>query len=255
MSEPFGAGDSGQGDYTGGQGEGQQGINPAWNDLLGVVPQELHSQVTPHLQNWDRNVQQRFEKVQSEYEPWKPVIGSGFNPEDAQFALNLLNALQSNPRDVYDRLGEYYKFNNPDGLQGQGQGEPPTEDNPYAKDIAELRQQNQQLAELMYQQRQAEMAQQADSQLDAELSALKQKYGDYNEKFVVAQMMAGTSAEEAVQQYFAWRDQELQRNIPKPLILGAGGSVPNGGIDPRKLDDKGTKSLIVDMLKAAQQQQ
>src|SRR5213592_3195837 len=87
-----GASDAGQ------QGsDNQGGLNPAWTDLLNELPQELHSKVTPVLQTWDKGVQDRFNKVHSEYEPWKTITKSGVDPETAQFALNLLNSVNNQP--------------------------------------------------------------------------------------------------------------------------------------------------------------
>lgn len=251
--------------YTGAGGSEPQGTdaggNPAWNEFLNIVPQELHSQVTPILEKWDKGVNDRFQKVHSEYEPWKPVIGRGVDPETTNFALNLLDSINNNPEMVYNALREYYKFGEtPQQQTGQqnvqtGQGQQEPTDNPYGKDIAELRRQNELIAQVLYDERQKSMEAQADSQLDNELASMKSKYGEYNERYVLAMMQNGMGVEEAVKSYFEWRDQEVGKYGYKPLIMGSGGNMPSQNVDVKKLNDAGTKNLVVQMLQAAQQQQ
>lgn len=247
--------------YTGASGSEQQGTdggNPAWQEFLNVVPQELHSQVTPILQKWDQGVNDRFQKVHSEYDQWKPVIGSGVDPETTQFAINLLNSVNNNPEMVYNALKEYYKFGETpqqNGQQsGQGQQEPNAVD-PYQEKYAALERQNEIIAQVLYQQQQTAREAQADTQLDNELTSLKSKYGDYNERYVLAMMQNGMGAEDAVKGYFEWREQEVGKHVPKPLIMGGGGNMPGQNMDVKKLSNSGTKDLVVQMLKAASQQE
>src|SRR6187399_3584926 len=125
-----GTDNTGETGYDGGQAQGT-GNNPAWNKFLEVVPQDLHEKVTPLLQKWDSGVQDRFNKVHSEYEPWKGLKESGVDPELAQFGVNLVSALQNDPQMVFKALQEHYGFNTPTppaDNSGQGQSEPSPED-------------------------------------------------------------------------------------------------------------------------------
>lgn len=264
------AGGSVDSGYTGGdagqQGTGDQGgSNPAWNDLLNEVPQEFHHKVTPVLQNWDRGVQDRFQKVHSEYEPWQAVIKSGTDPETTQFALNLLNSVNNNPEMVYNALKDYYKFDQQstqfNGSQnGQGQQEPQVVDpyqqqfQQYDQRFQELQRQNQIMANVLWEQQTKEQNIQADRQLDKELSSLKSKYGNYDERYVLAMMQNGMSSEDAVRQYHSFAENVAKTHTPRPLIMGGGGSVPGQSVDVKKLSDAGTKDIVVQMLAAAAQQ-
>ena len=253
MSAPFGGNENtGMPEGAGSGNEGQQQGNPAWGEFLSVVPQELHEKVTPILQKWDQGVQQRFEKVQSEYKPWKQFIDAGVDAETATFALNLFNRLQEDPKYVWESLGQHYKFNQAAAQQsGQGQGSNEVqEEDPYHPRIAELERQQQLLTQAVLKEREAAMERQAEAQLDAELASAKQKFGSFNERYVLGLLQTGMSVDEAVQNYRDTIEQEVRSYRPKPLIMGGGGSIPGNGIDPSKLDDAGRRNLVVQMLKA-----
>jgi hypothetical protein len=245
-------GDTGQ--QQGTEGNGSVG-NPAWNEFLQVVPQELHGQVTPILEKWDKGVQDRFQKVHSEYEPWKGIIDTGASPDEVNWALNLLNAVNTNPELVYRALKENYKFDDQpaEGSNtGQGQNEP-NQDDPYAARFAEIERQNQIMAQTLLAQREAEMQAQQDAELDKELTGLRKKYGDFDEDYVLGKMFNGMTGENAVKAFVEMRDR-LMAQGPKPLIMGGGGGIPGNNTDVRKLDDSGTKNLVAQMLQAAAQQ-
>lgn len=257
MSSPLDGGGYDIGSDVEPQGNDNNG-NPAWQEFLEVVPQELHPQVTPLLEKWDKGVQERFQKVHSQYEPWKPILDAGVDPDTTQFALNLLNSINENPRLVYDALGSYHKFNASDnnGSGGQGQLEPEAEaqNDPYSENIAKLERQQQIMASHLLKQKEAEVEAQEAERLDSELAEMKEKYkskGDFNEKYVLAMMVNGASTEEAVQAYYEFRDSELKRHAQKPLIMGSGGAMPHLNTDPRKLNDKQAGELAVQMLAAA----
>lgn len=258
------------GDYSTGSGteEGSGSIgggNPAWNEMLEAIPNELHSKVTPYLEKWDRGVQERFQKVQSDYEPWKEFISADVQPDTARFALNLLNSLNENPQMVYNAIGEYYKFVNPGSTQSvnqalnqgssdQGHSEPSQEIDPYAGRLSEIERQNQIMAQVLVKQSEAREAAEADAKLDQELNDLRVKYGNYDERYVLAMMQNGMSGKDAVEHYFNWRESEMKQYRPKPLIMGGGGLVPGQNVDVRKMGPGQTKDLVVQMLQAAAEQ-
>lgn len=246
------------GGYTGDSGAaiGGDGANPAWNDLLKDVPQELHEKVTPHLKQWDSKFQEQVQKVQQQYDPWKPIMeASGQNPEAAQFALQLVQALNTNPKEVWDNLGEYYKFTGqtPQGQGGQGQNEPNPQDDPLSplnQQIAAQQQQLSTMADIMLAQRTADEARRADEWLDGELTRVKASYGDIPDKFLIAGMQGGQTMDDAAQEYNAMIEKAAATYRPRPLIMGSGGGAPGSQVDPSKLSEKDTKNLVVQMLQA-----
>jgi len=249
----------------GGQQQGtNQGINPNWNEYLQEIPQELHEKVIPAFQKWDAGVQNMVQKVHSEYEPWKQFIGAT-DPQTANWALQVLQAVENDPRTVYDALGEYYKFaeqqqqeQKPTGSPtGQGQLEPGLEnlqENPYIK---QMQQQMQTMANILMAKQQQEMEAQEDALLQKDLDAAAQKHGKFDEEFVIAKLMANPNmtADQAVQSYHQWANQQAQTYRPRPLVMGSGGGIPGNNTDVRKLDSAGTKDLVQQMLRAHRAQQ
>lgn len=249
-------GDDGQGTgYTGGQEQQGTGGHPAWQPFLEAVPQELHSKITPLLQDWDKGVNDRFQKVHSEYAPWKPIIAAAGDPDNARFALNLLETMQSNPQVIYDALKQKYQFDAEEASKGagngQGQGEPNNQDNPWESKYNQLEQQQVRIAEFLLGQRQAELEKEQDQQLDRELSALKAKHGEFHEPYVLSLMQAGKTAEQAVLDFKNFQEQTAKSYAPKPLIMGGGGGAPGEHFNPAKASDSQVNDVVQQMLKAA----
>jgi ATP-dependent exoDNAse (exonuclease V) beta subunit len=251
--EPVDLGLGGSGPET----EGVEAKNPAWQEFVGDVPDEVYKKyIEPAYTKWDQSVNQRFNKVQQEYEPWKDVVKNA-DPQTASFALNLLNALNNNPADVVQKVSEYYKL---DQIQDRGQGQGPEtkvvpEAEPWVKEVEALKQHNALLTEAMLQRHQAEEDKKADDWLDSELSRLKETNkvrGDFNETWVCSMAaQTGVSLDDAVKSYYEWRDQEVNKYRSRPLIMPGGGGAPGaGGLNVRKMDDKQTNGLIVDLLNA-----
>ncbi len=267
MGNPLGddTGYTGEQSTTGGQEQGQQqpGINPAWNDFLKDVPQDLHPKVIPHLQEWDKKVNTRFETIQSQIKPWESVTKSGMTPDEVMYSAQLLDALNKNPRMVYDAIGSYYEYAKDASNQGvSGQGptvEPQNTDDPYApkftafeQQINELKHQNDLLARAQQVQIEQRLQQQADVALDSELKSLKARYGDYDENYVLALMSNGASGDDAVKAYQGLAQKLGGGSAPRPLILGGGsGGIPgNNSVDVRKASDQDVKGLVASMLES-----
>jgi hypothetical protein len=248
------------GGYTGDSNPvGQQGtedtssgVNPSWQEYLNEIPQELHDKVTPAFEKWDKGVQERFNKVHQQYEPWKAFTDAGVDPETATFAIKLLNSINENPKTVWEAIGNYYDLNGSPSGQGLEESKPPEED-PYAGRFSELERQNQIMAATLIENKRKELEAQAEAQLDQELSAMKEKYkaqGEFDERYVLALMNNGYDTEDAVKEFYQFRDSQLQRYGQKPLIMGTGGGVPQFNKDVRNLSNGETKNLVVQMLAA-----
>lgn len=246
--------DSGVGD-DGGQG-GQGGGHPAWQEFIGDAPQEVvEKYISPAFSKWDQNVNSRFQQVQQQYKPWEEIVKTA-DPETAGFAINFLNALNNNPAEVIKQVSEHYKLNDIQGTS-QGQTEPKAvpEVEPWAKDISRLQQQNEIMAQALLQRHQQEEAAQADAWVNQELDRLTKANaarGPFNDNWVCAMAgQANVTLDDAVKMYYEWEDQVRNKSRPRPLISGGGGGAPGaGGINVKKLDNKATNNLIVDILNA-----
>lgn len=247
-------------------GTGTPGINPAWNDALSVIPSQLHSQVTPHFQKWDDNFNTQIQKVHSQYEPYKPFIDSGYTPEDLSFGVSLVQALSSNPQQLAQALNEWVAAEYGENeQQGQNESTPQFDPNNPDFDITQhpaFQQQDQALkamAQILIEQRNQEQQVAADQALEEEINGLREKYkdrGDFDLEFVMGVAMNDPEMDldKAVQRYYETQDRMLGNvRRPGPPVLGAGGAIPNGSVDPRKLDDKDRRALVAQMLQQAQQ--
>jgi hypothetical protein len=245
---------------------GTPNINPAWNDLLGVVPSQLHSQVTPHLQKWDQNYESQIQKVHSQYEPWKPIIDNGATPDDVGFALSLMEAISNEPQQVITALQEWVQqLDNGEVVEQQGQNgsNPQSPNDPY--DLSnnpaykQMESAVQSMAQILLDQKTQEQQAQEDAALEQELSDLKEKYkdrGEFDENYVfgIALNDPDMSLEQAVEKFFEIQDKILQNaRQPGPPVLGSGGAFPNTNLDTRKLGSSDTKALVANLLQQAQQ--
>lgn len=242
-------------------------VNPAWSELLGVVPEQLHSQITPHLSKWDNNFQTKINEVHSQYEPWKPIIEQGATPDDVNYALGLLNALSENPQEVIKALTEWAGAESSTEQQGQfnqtQQQVDPNEDPILSHPkVREMQQALETMAQVMLSQREQEQQAQADTELAEDLTSLREKYkeqGDFDEEFVLT--LAANSdkfdfnaLENAVQKYYEKRDQILStKRQPGPPVLGSGGAIPAQMPDMKKASDVERRQMIASMLTQAQQ--
>jgi hypothetical protein len=243
-------------DNSQGQDSGT-GINPAWNDLLGIIPSELHEQVQPHLQKWDQNYNSGLQKVHSQYEGYQPFVDNGVEPTQISYALQLLDMVESNPQQVMDAMQQYLL---------QEQGGDPGQQNPFEQqgqsneqqqfDLAgnpqfnELQAMVTQMAQLLVQENQEKTQQQEDAELEQTLTQLREEKGDFDEQWVFSRALANPDADlgEIVDAYHQFVQQVRQSgNAPGPKVLGSGSSLPQG-VNPSQMDDKGRRSLVMQML-------
>lgn len=255
--------DNGQNEsYTGGQAQGS-GYNPNFQPLLADIPQDLHEKVLPHLQQWDKGVNDRFEKLQSDYAPWKSVFSSGATPDQVNNGLALMNLLDTNPEALYKALADNYKF----GQQqdpGTGQGQTPPnqqalEDVPdYVKNLqnqyGQMEQNFTTLAQHVLEQRKQEAEAREDKTLANEFKAAHDKIGDFDDNWVKAQCLANLelSVEQAAQQYKQWENSLLAKHGARPILMGSsgGGGVPGqGSVDVTKLNGQQTRGLAASMIR------
>lgn len=243
------------------QGTGQ-GTNPAWNEFFNAIPEDYREDVqpliTPVLEKWDRNVQQRFDT----YKPYEKYVDEKIDPQVMDYAMNLLDTLNDNDGavQVFQQLGSYLEEQ---GLLGQeedqksaGDDDINWDDVPPAlkKQIEQLQSGFSTLAEAQLQDVRSKKEAEEDRALAAELKSLRETHGDYDEKWVLAQMVNGMDAEEAVKSYTDWLDETLKsRNRPQTgfKALGASsGGFPSGSgdFDARKASGREVQDMITQKL-------
>lgn len=249
------------GDAEGGDNGAGGGLNPAWNELLEVLPSSLHSLVTPHLSKWDRNYQDGINKVHSQYADYKTYADNKVAPDQINYALNLLDAIQTRPEEVLNSLKEYMGLTEEEAQQAeQGQvneNEIPSEFLNHPE-FQRMNQMVETMAQLLVQQNQQASQAQEDQALESELKDLHEKHGDFDERWVLTQAMAqpDKSIEDLVQEWNSFRTGVLaEARQPGPKVLSASGGAPNNEMDPSKLtSDTDRKAYVAQLLAAAAQQ-
>jgi hypothetical protein len=235
--------------------------NPAWQPVLDVLPTSLHEIVAPTLKDWDRGVQERFREIHSQYEPYKayqPIIDAGVPVENIQQALGLLQAINDDPRSVWESMGSYYEFAQA-AQEAQQQGaEAGLFDESYVdptqQKVEQLENALQQLTQMLMGERQTAAEQQQMQAMESELESMKSKYGEFDREFVLTQMAAGASTEDAVKSYVALVDNiKSQANKPAPFVVGAG----TGGVavpkNPGQMSAQERRSWVAEKLKQAKE--
>lgn len=240
-------------------GDNSPGHNPAWDEVLSLLPEQFHSVVTPTFRKWDDSANQRIESVNSQlsqFEAYKPYVEHGVNSDELEQGLRLLYEINNNPQNVYEALQNAYKF----GAQPEvTPSEPDDSDSQFANLPPEILEQLQNhdgmlqaVSQIILNDAQAKQDAAADNALDKEFADLKQAHGEYDEDYVLAKMQLGMSGEDAVKSYQAL----VQRITPQPFapsLLGSSGGngIPSGAIDPTKLSGKETRNLVAQMAEAA----
>lgn len=239
-------------------GDNSPGHNPAWDEVLSLLPEQFHSVVTPAFQKWDQSAQSRIEAANAElkqFEAYKPYVEHGINSDELEQGLRLLYEINNNPQNVYQALQNSYNF----GQQSETPETPEGEENPLNNLPPEIIEQLQNhegmlqaVSQIVLNDAQAKQDAAADNALDKELNDLKTAHGEYDEDYVLAKMQLGMSGEDAVKSYQAL----VQRITPQPFaptLLGSSGGngVPSSAIDPTKLSSKETRNLVAQMAEAA----
>lgn len=258
------------------QQDSTPGINPAWNDLLETMPSSLHGQMIPHLQKWDQGVQQRFQQVQSQYAPYEPYrdfVDNQVDPSLIQASLQLAQLIESDPRSFYDKMGEYYgkewgldqghEVENSDdySLDGYEEQQPARlEDNPYLQKIQEQQDTIASVLAIQLQQQQQaqqeQIQQEMETKIDTDLASIAEKYGELSP--ALTKMIISTAVSSPDQDLMAAADFVFstvgQSSKPTaPRIMSPGGGVPQSSADVTNLDRKGTRELVVEMLRAGRE--
>lgn len=258
-------------DLTGGTGpEESLKVNPAWQPVLDKLPTSLHHLVIPELQNHNKNVDKLVNQVHSRYEPYKQFIENKVDPRVLDEGVRVYQALQADPVQFVKAVQQYYGhlFQPEQGpVQQLPQGEEVDEalDSPFSleKDphFQRYQQMTETMAQALLQQHQEQQMAMEDAQLDADLEAAREKYGEFDDDYVMAlaEFKTDGNIDEAVQMYIAKRDSIIasHRNpsATAPILMGSGGGSPAPTIPVNSLDANGRKNLVAQLLARAKAQE
>ena len=251
---------------SGGQQEQSNGFNPAWNSLLGKIPQGLHKLIEPDLRQWDENFRNKTQEVQSRYEPYQFLIDNEVAPDQVEAALQIMSLIEADPRAFHTQMGEFYKDQWGDQGQqevSQGGNEPQFSLDSEEFDITqhpkfqELLQNQDAMAQFLAQQIEQQQTDEAEAELEQEETRLKEQYGEFNEEAVYSYALQNdVDLEEAVKWYVNLQNQirsAPRANDSAPNVFTPSGGVPSSQPNPGSLSDKQTRELVADFLRRSHQ--
>lgn len=252
----------------GGTDESTSGGNPAWTELYGVLPDSLHTVVSPVLEKWEQGTQQKFQQYAEQvkqYEPYQGFVEQGVAPDQIEQALAMAQLIDSDPKGFMQQMQAFFggdEQQQPNQQQGQQQSNDnfvgTFDEQPFDIEndprFQQLKQNQDQIAAFLAQQVEAEQAQQADSYLDNELNSLSQKYGEFDEEFVLGLATNGVPLEDAVQRYQSLVERVRTTPAPDaglPNIMSPGGGLPSEQINPADMSDAQRKQYVMNVLAQA----
>jgi hypothetical protein len=258
---------AGNGSQPPAEGTQQQQTQATWGEeFLKSLKDDQRQMMEPLVKQWDAGVTRRFQELQTQIAPFRPLLEAGVDPADVQNALQIYTLLDQNPQYLYQLLKtelEGAEGQEGAGVQGQQelQGEEGYELPPQVQQrLDQLQAVVEALAQQTIQSRQDQSAQQEDAELEQYLDLLKQEKGDFDETYVLARMARGESGADAVD---AWNSMLQGRlngagqgsgapPVPGsnlPPILSGGGAPPVTTENIGTAKDKDVQSLVVNLLK------
>lgn len=267
--EVTGSEDSGELNFDvnlGGDNSGEQtqqnpdGSNPAWNGLLESIPEPFRKNVMPHLQEWDKGVNARFEKLRTDavapFNDYKQFVDNKISAADLQRSYQIMQAIDNSPLEVYNQLQAM--LTQAGLLQAQQQEQQIPEGQSEFTDprVDELMQQQQQfMQQWQAQQQQAQQeayiqqyAAQQTQQINSELDQIQNAIGGMPEWLRIelidrASLMTDrehrpVSIIEAFQEFQQVRSNlnQLRPGARAPRVVPSSGGIPQQQIEPQKLD-------------------
>lgn len=237
--------------------------NPAWNDLLEMVPEVLRPQLQPKLQEWDQGVQKQFEK----YKPYEEFLEH--DPGILKAGKQLYDTLNSNPEHVYRQLEEY--------LRSQGKlGEPQQQTVDLSEDsdeeegyedprLTELQQNQQRMMEHLQRQEAQKVEQEAESWMtkqqelvtkSLQAKGLEPDWG-YLLPTAAGLVQQGIDPTKAMEQAVGGFEALVSKYRPSanagaPLLMSPGGAMPvSKPVEIASMADKDHKAFAAQLLAQA----
>lgn len=236
-----------------------------WAPLLGQVPEPLHQEIRPTLDEYQRQISRRDEQL-AQMQPFQEWIQRGLTPQDIVMALQTQQEILTNPRAYWDQLGSRFGWNVPQQVvyapppqqqQAQGgefddifgggeqQGQAPQQQQlppELQQALQQVQQGQQQMAQWQQQQQQAQIIAQGRQRIEQELNDLEQRYGQFDRQevqrraFVNAQTGKGPDLTAAFHEMKDYENSVARRYAAQrpqaPAIIGGG----NGQTPPVKTD-------------------
>lgn len=241
--------------------ENSDGGNPSWQELYGVLPDNLHSLVTPVLEKWESGTQAKFTEYaerDKSYEPYQQFIDGQVDPQQIEQALSVAQLIDSDPRAFMAQMqaffGEDQQQQQPDDDEQRRSFDEQPFDISTDPKFQQISQQQEVIAGFLAKQIEDQRASEEDSQLDNALVAMTEKYGEFDQDYVFGLLLNGVDLEQAVTQYHTLVDNIRSRpaadhNLPN--IVSPSGGMPSEYVDPAEMTDQQRKAYVMSVLQQA----
>jgi len=271
------------GSSAGSAGQGSDGFSGPGNQseysqmatgFLSRVPGEHRAIIEPYVKQWDAGVTRRFQELQSQIAAY-----NGYDPETVAQAMNVAAMLEENPWSVYGTLqnalmsGEYGP--QPGMQQDQGQLGPPQQQQgvpdpndpmgqfpeQFRNEWDQMRQVVAMIGQQMLGQNQQQQQAAEQEQLDTYLEGLHNEYGDFDDQWVLLQILNDQSYDNVDKHITAWQEKTNSRNVQQQQALsklpqligstGGNGIAPLDSTSVKNLSRSDTKNLVASVLEQA----
>lgn len=265
-------------------------INPAWQGILGTLPESLHKLVIPELEKWDKGIQDKFQEIHNEYEPLKPFkqfIDNNIDPNFAWQSVVFADELQKNPSGIVEQINENWNLGyvpktelekavaeasaNPpeagdgsdDDLFGDGKV-----DLTKVPEFVAMKQALDAMQSSSEEERRKQSEQEELEAFEADLAALEAKAKEdskpFNKMFVTALMAQGVSGDDALDQYALvlgqtvtpGETQTTSTSTDAPITMGnqgtVGGGTDDGAVDWNSMGTSDFNDNVAKVLEAMQ---
>lgn len=258
-------------DNNGNPDPNQNPGHPAWKEILDVLPDSLHSIVTPTLEKWDKGVQEKFTQFHQTYDPYKEIVEQKVPVDRIKQGLMVAQMIESDPAALVQQLVDHFKL---EQFMAADDDDDDDDDIPLELEgvdvealkkhpaFKELFKQQEQMAQYYEQQRQAQEQNESQKMMQDLLSDLHEKHGEFNDLFVTSLLAAGVEPEDAVKQFKDTINQALQAHqgtqpppVQPPVVMGSSGNtgagVPNQDVKLGRLTNSQTVDMVTQILQQA----
>lgn len=243
------------------------GENPAWQELYGILPDNLHGLVAPVLKKWETGTQSKFEANAAEqlaYAPYKQFLDGNVGSDQIEQALAVAQLIDSDPKAFMSQMQAYF---------GDDTSTPPVkevvappvdeedlgfEDKPYDltadPNFKKMMEQQDTIAGYLAKEVETKRAAQEDATLVENVKKYTDTYGAFDEDYVFGLVMNDVPMEDAVKKYHAL--VETIRTKPAadaglPNILTPGGGLPSEKINPADMTKEQRMAFVMNTLAQA----
>jgi len=251
-------------------------IDYGYDSYLSQVPEALRDQIKPAFEQYSEKLKGSVDEQYGQLAPLKEYIDQGYTPQHFGAGLEVLQAINNNPEQVFQGLLENYPDLAQQFLQQQQQQTPQfqqnpqqqqvpsgNEEDPYESRFSQIDQVLQLLTQGLTQQQSDYQSQQQAAQEQQELQQFQKQLDElapedkFHRPFILSYIAQGQSPQQAIQSYNEWQTGQTQRqnSLGAPIVAPAGGGgLPSESIDTSKLTDQQRKDLMIQYMQRANQQ-